>query len=83
MPIREYQAVDSNQSCEYCRRPFEQLERIEQSSLTQCPRCGSPVRRLISAPSVGGSKSGFDARAKAAGFHKLKKLGRGEYEKQY
>jgi hypothetical protein len=41
------------------------------------------VARQISVPSVGGSKSGFDDRAKNAGFSKLKKLGSGEYEKQY
>jgi hypothetical protein len=41
------------------------------------------VKKLISAPRVGASQSNFDDRAKASGFHKLKKLGKGEYEKQY
>jgi len=32
---------------------------------------------------VGASRSGLDDRAKAAGFTKLKRLGKGEYERQY
>jgi hypothetical protein len=41
------------------------------------------VVKVVSRPAVGGSSSGFDDRAKSAGFHKLKRLGKGEYEKQY
>jgi predicted nucleic acid-binding Zn ribbon protein len=51
--------------------------------LTHCPECHNSVRRIISAPAVGASKSGFDDRAKAAGFHKLERRGKGEYEKTY
>ena len=83
MPIREYICSDENTSCEFCRKGFEQLEKLDQPSLASCPKCGSPVDRRISPPRVGGSKTGFDDRAKAAGFHKLKKLSHGEYEKQY
>ena len=83
MPIHEYICSSEGKGCDYCRAGFEQLEKIGQASLTSCPKCGAPVERRISAPRVGGSKTGFDDRAKAAGFHKLKKLGKGEYEKQY
>ena len=83
MPIYEFQADDEAKSCEYCKNGFEQLMRMSDPPLTLCPRCGNPVSKKISTPSVGSSKSGFDARAKAAGFHKLKKLGKGEYEKTY
>lgn len=83
MPIREYQAQDANGGCSFCRRPFEQIEGLSQPPLATCPRCGAPVARLISAPALGASRSGFDARAKSAGFTKLKKLSKGEYEKQY
>jgi hypothetical protein len=41
------------------------------------------VQRLISAISIGYSKSGFDRRAREAGFTKLQRIGRGEYEKKY
>ena len=83
MPIREYQAIDPAQGCAACRQPFERLECTQAAPLDKCPACGAPVRRLISAPALGGSKSSFDRRASQAGFHKLKRLGKGEYEKQY
>jgi len=83
MPIREYQVNDPAQGCAACRRPFERLERLQMPPLDKCPACGAPVSRLISAPVIGGSKSSLDRRASQAGFHKLKRLGKGEYEKQY
>ena len=83
MPIREYQVNDPAQGCAVCRRPFERLERLQMPPLDKCPACGAPVSRLISAPVIGGSKSSLDRRASQAGFHKLKRLGKGEYEKQY
>jgi putative FmdB family regulatory protein len=83
MPIYEYQAVDPKRSCEHCRERFEVLQRMSDEALTTCPECGSGIARQISAPAVGASESGYDDRAKAAGFHKLKRLGKGEYEKQY
>ena len=83
MPIYEYEAVDSAAACSRCATPFELMQRISDAPLTACPDCGAAVRRLISRPAMGTSKSGFDSRAKAAGFHKLQKLGKGEYEKKY
>jgi putative FmdB family regulatory protein len=83
MPIYEYQAASGKHACPYCRERFERLQRLSDPPLTNCPACGSELRKLISAPAVGGSKSNFDDRAKSAGFHKLKKLGKGEYEKEY
>jgi putative FmdB family regulatory protein len=83
MPIYEYQAADTEQACDYCRDGFECLRQLSDPPLSCCPECGTPIKKLISAPAVGGSQSGFDDRAKASGFHKLKKLGTGEYEKLY
>ena len=83
MPIREYGAIDPKKSCAHCKEGFEQVEQSTTPIRTVCPECGSPVQRQISAPRVGGSDSGFDDRAKSAGFSKLKKLGHGEYEKKY
>jgi len=83
MPIYEYQAVDPRTGCATCRQPFELLRKLSDAPLTNCPQCGAPVRKLISAPATGLSRSGLDDRARSAGFHKLKKLGKGEYEKQY
>ena len=83
MPIYEYEAKNSDKSCEHCRHPCDVLQAISDETLSICPQCGHPVIRLISAPRVGSSQSGFDDRAKTAGFSKLKRLGKGEYEKQY
>jgi len=83
MPIREYQVNNPCQGCAACHRPFERLEGMQALPLDKCPACGAPVTRLISALVVGGSKSSLDRRASQAGFHKLKRLGKGEYEKMY
>lgn len=83
MPIREYIAVDPKKSCSHCKEGFEQVEPMDAPFDTICPECGGKVQRQISAPCVGGSRSGFDDRAKSAGFSKLKKTGHGEYEKKY
>lgn len=83
MPIYEYRAASADESCEHCRDGFECLRNLSDPPLERCPECGAPVTKQISAPSVGGSRSGLDDRAKNAGFTKYKKLGKGEYEKQY
>jgi putative FmdB family regulatory protein len=83
MPIYEYQAVDPSRGCAQCAARFEVLQPVSQPPLAVCPRCGGKVRKLISAPVVGASRSGLDARARNAGFHKLKRVGKGEYEKTY
>lgn len=83
MPIYEYVAKDAAKACDYCKNTFEVMRKISDSQLDACPKCGAPVVRLISAPSLGRSVSSLDDRAKAAGFTKLKRLGKGEYEKQY
>lgn len=83
MPIYEYRARDKEHGCSHCRDSFEHLHKAMEEPLKQCPECGVPVEKLISAPSIGLSRTGLDSRAKNAGFHKLKKLGKGEYEKEY
>ena len=83
MPIYEYIAVQDDESCAYCKSGFEVLGALDDERLTQCPQCRHPVKRQISAAAVGRSQTGMDDRAKNAGFHKLKKVSHGEYEKQY
>ncbi len=83
MPIREYQAAAPEKGCEKCRDPFERLEPIAAPKLEHCPACGAKLVRLLSAPRLGASQSSFDARAKNAGFKKLQKLSKGEYEVKY
>ncbi len=83
MPIYEYQARDTKKACSHCREPFEVLQKLSEHALAVCPSCGAAISKIISAPRVGSSQSNFDDRAKSAGFHKLKKVSKGEYEKQY
>lgn len=83
MPIREYTAVDPAKSCKQCKPGFEHIEAMDAEPLASCPDCGNAVHRTISAPSIGGSQSDLDQRAKNAGFTKYGKLGKGEYEKKY
>ena len=83
MPIYEYQAVEKKDSCRFCRDPFEVLESLGEPSTARCPACKRPVRRIFSAPAIGASESSADDRAKHAGFTKLRKIGKGEYEKEY
>ena len=83
MPIHEYAAEDPSKGCSYCRDGFDHLQQLNDPPLKYCPKCGTTLAKQFSAPRVGSSKTGLDDRAKSAGFHKLKKLGSGEYEKQY
>jgi putative FmdB family regulatory protein len=83
MPTYEYEAADPARSCAKCRTVFELVRTLRDPPVTACPACGAPVRKCISAPSIGLSVSCLDDRAKNAGFTKLKRLGKGEYEKQY
>ncbi len=83
MPVYEYSAENTNKSCSFCQDGFEFVQRLDEAPLTQCPRCGAPVRKLISRVTLGRSQSGLDDRAKAAGFKKLKKVSKGEYEQQF
>lgn len=83
MPIYDYQAKDPAQGCDKCREPFEAMRRLDDPPLTNCPVCGAPLVKLIAAPALGRSKSKLDDRAKAAGFHKLKRVDKGAFEKLY
>lgn len=83
MPIYEYAAKSAKKCCPKCKAGFEILQPLSEASLSACPDCGAAIAKQISAPNVGGSTSNFDDRAKSAGFSKLKRLGKGEYEKQY
>lgn len=83
MPVYDYLAADPEHACPYCSRGFEEVQSIHDSRLTVCPKCGAAVNKCIVAPAIGRSKSKLDDRAKAAGFTKLKKISKGEYEKMY
>ena len=83
MPTYTYRAKAPEHACPKCREGFEILRRLSEPPLQTCPACGAPVIKLISAPAIGRSKSKLDDRAKAAGFHKLKRVDQGAFEKLY
>ena len=83
MPLRDYICADPARSCAYCRKGFEFLEHIGATPLQTCSRCGAPIVRQISAPRVPPAKGSFTDRAKRAGFHQLKRVDHGTYEKQF
>ena len=73
MPIYAYEVREGSDGCERCRRGFEVLQSLREAPIARCPDLAA----------VGMSQSGLDDRAKAAGFTKLKRLGKGEYEREY
>lgn len=83
MPIYVYEAKDPGRSCEKCAGGFEIRQSLDESRLEKCPSCGSAVIRVVQAPGLGRSKTDLHYRARRAGFHTLKRVQKGEYEKIY
>ncbi len=83
MPVYRYEAKEGVAGCAHCHAGFETVQSMSDKPLTKCPECGSTVVKTPVAPQIGRSVSSLDDRAKQAGFTKLKRLGKGEYEKQY
>ncbi len=70
MPLYEYE-------CEDCGR-FELLQRFSDPALTACPRCGSRVEKLLSAPAIQFKGTGWyvtDYARKSSGNGKTKDEG--------
>jgi len=83
MPLYVYEAKDPSKGCDRCRGGFEITQSLKDEKLTACPDCGAEIFRVIQAPGLGHSKTDLHYRAKRAGFHTLKKVNKGEYEKIY
>ena len=78
MPIYEYELCEGD--CKVCGGKFTLNRPLSAKPLTNCPACKKPVRKILS---TFNSLKGSDiSRAKNAGFTVLKKLGKGEYERQ-
>jgi putative FmdB family regulatory protein len=81
MPFYEYEAC--GEGCTVCRAGFTLRRPVTAPELTKCPLCKRPVRKIISAfntPTM--LKPVSVSRAKNAGFTVLKKVAKGEYERQ-
>ncbi|OQX81896.1 MAG: hypothetical protein B6D56_01020 [Candidatus Omnitrophica bacterium 4484_70.1] len=84
MPIYIYKVKDERKGCSYCKKGFEVLQKGGIPSLSMvCPRCGEVVEKVVSNFSLGFSKTGLDRRAREKGFHKLKRVDKGKYERLY
>lgn len=81
MPIYEYELCDGE--CKVCGGKFSLRRPASRPPLTNCPLCKKPVRKIISqvnSPTKLKPLSISDA--KNAGFTVLKRVGKGEYERQ-
>jgi putative FmdB family regulatory protein len=45
MPLYEYQ-------CDECGHTFEKIQKFSDPLETVCPKCGGPVRKLMSSPAI-------------------------------
>ncbi|HVJ61785.1 MAG TPA: zinc ribbon domain-containing protein [Tahibacter sp.] len=81
MPIYEYIAEATG--CAHCASGFDTLQKLADAQLTQCPQCGQPVKRKLSAPSVaiGGAHLTTENHASKHGFTQYRRAGGGVYEK--
>ncbi|HEY3863652.1 MAG TPA: zinc ribbon domain-containing protein [Verrucomicrobiae bacterium] len=81
MPIYEYELCEGD--CAVCGGKFTLRRPLSAAPLKACPACKRPVRKIISTfNSPVKLKPVSFSDAKKAGFTVLKRLGKGEYEKQ-
>ena len=81
MPIYEYELCEG--SCVVCGGRFTLRRPLSAKPLTHCPACKKPVRRVFSTFNTPKhTKPVSISDAKKAGFTVLKRLGKGEYERQ-
>jgi putative FmdB family regulatory protein len=78
MPLYEYELCDGN--CAVCGGKFTLRRPLDAKELTHCPACKKPVRKVFS--TFNSPKSLSISDAKKAGFTVLKRVNKGEYEKQ-
>jgi putative FmdB family regulatory protein len=81
MPIYEYELCEGD--CAVCGGRFTLRRPPSAPPLEKCPLCKKPVRKVFStfnSPRILKPVSISDA--KKAGFTVLKRLGKGEYERQ-
>ena len=83
MPIYVYRVANGEKGCSYCSKKFQVMQKISEKPLRECPKCKKPVNKTFSSFSSPTSKTTFDRKAKEKGFHKLKRVDKGKYEKLY
>jgi putative FmdB family regulatory protein len=81
VPIYEYELCEGD--CAACGGKFTLHRPLSAKPLTNCPACKKPVRKIISSFSSPLKLKPLSVTdAKKAGFTVLKRVSKGEYEKQ-
>jgi putative FmdB family regulatory protein len=81
MPLYEYEVCEGG--CKICGGKFTLNRPLSAPPLEKCPACKKPVRKIISSFSTPHKLKPLSVSdAKKAGFTVLKKLRKGEYERQ-
>lgn len=81
MPIYEYELCEGD--CKACGGKFTLHRPLSAKPLTQCPACRKPVRKIISGFTTPHKLKPLSiVDAKKAGFTVLKRINKGEYERQ-
>jgi putative FmdB family regulatory protein len=75
MPVYEYE--HERRACKL-GKVFEVEQALSEAPLTLCPRCGQPVRKIISPPHLSFPKT--NSELKSLGFSKLVRRDKGVYE---
>ncbi|THB68173.1 MAG: zinc ribbon domain-containing protein [Desulfovibrio sp.] len=75
MPLYEYEHMET--PCDL-GQVFEISQPLADEPLTACPKCGGPVRKLLSAPRSFSTHT--NAELRDAGFSKLVRRDKGVYE---
>lgn len=78
MPLYEYELCEGD--CKVCGGKFTLFRPLSAKALTHCPACKKSVRKVWSAFNSPKALSISDA--KKAGFTVLKRVNKGEYERQ-
>lgn len=69
MPLYEY-------ACDACHAVLELRQRISDDPLRACPRCGQPIRRLISAPNLNSGSHSSPTAARYGRMSQQEEVGR-------
>ncbi len=81
MPLYEYELCEGN--CVVCGGRFTLRRPLDAAPLTHCPACKKPVRKVISNFNTPTKLKPLSvSAAKNAGFTVLKRVSKGEYERQ-
>ncbi len=81
MPLYEYELCEGD--CVVCGGKFTLRRPVNAPELTKCPACKKPVRKVFSQFSTPTKLKPLSVTdAKKAGFTVLKRVSKGEYERQ-